>query len=185
MCQGGCGDKFTEDGGSIVMDKNWPQWMKTYNKDCEDHTYGHPSTGTDMRLCCPKDETNNQGTCRICQSCGGSFKLHEGSLMSNQDWSGWARVYSSNCAGTRAQLKAPIKYHTNRPARGFDICCSTQPACTLCVSCGGEWTKETGRMSADKDWPGFFHTRPAQCKGKIGQQKFNPAQLGISLCCKA
>ena len=40
LCSRQCGSGYDADGGSILMDSNWPSWTQSFGPACSDNSYG-------------------------------------------------------------------------------------------------------------------------------------------------
>jgi hypothetical protein len=142
---------------------------------CADDTYGVPTTGLGISLCCQQEQPKvAEGDCRTCSSCGGAYNYTAGATTLDNNWPNWSKVYDTSCTGQPANRDA-----TN----GHSICCKSDPICVLCSSCGGTHPEENGAFAYDSNWPTFFSYKGSQCTGALGH---TPLTIpgGVKLCCK-
>jgi len=113
-------------------------------------------------------------TCRLCESCGGSYPSDQGSSVHQNDW-GPYMMYGQSCGG----------YYQSSWGEAH-LCCngdSTNPpqGCTFCASaCGGTYPYEAGRRLNQGDY-GYWRTRNPGCVGDAST--LNDIRETV-LCCK-
>ena len=91
LCAGGCGNGYSVDGGAVAMDQNWPNFFMSYDKQCSG-ALQHNGYDQGVHLCCQPETETNEGVCKFCTSCGGSYNLNTGSLMCDQNWPNWVKA---------------------------------------------------------------------------------------------
>lgn len=112
------------------------------------------------------DSKSDPTSCRLCKSCGGKYPQKMGGLIHKNDWGRWS-AFADNCENNYAVTFDEVS-----------LCCSNDPPCTLCTSCGGAYPAEVGRRLNQYDW-GYWNIRGGQCSGSLS------AKLDeFSLCCK-
>lgn len=173
LCAGGCGSSFTVDSGAMSMDQHWPNFFMTYDNTCSG-ALQHNNYNNGVHLCCQPESDTNEGECKLCSSCGGSYNLNTGSLMCDQNWPNWILAYDNSCYG---DLR-----NRGNPGNGIQMCCKTNDICSLCSSCGGDFPQETGVLSYDQHWPNFFNIKGGACSGGVVHNSYSG---GVSLCCKS
>jgi hypothetical protein len=173
FCAQSCGGKYQQEGGAIIMDQGgWGDWAQVFPAQCTG-SEGHQDTSGGAHLCCEGEEQTTKPSCRLCKSCGGDFSSDGGRLMKDQNWPDWILAYDDSCNGQ------PV--HHDNPGSGFSLCCS-EPSCSLCASCGGDFPEETSTLSNDQYWPDFFDIRGSGCAGEPSSQGYSD---GVSFCCKS
>ncbi len=179
LCNGGCGNSFTADGGVISLDQNLRDWFYQFDSTCS----GIANDWTDItynkgvHLCCQPQSSSNVGSCKFCNSCGGTYSYDNGAVMNN-NWgdANWVNAYDNQCTGSPRVRTNPT---------GIHLCCANADICSFCLTCGGNYPEETAMMGNKNAWDNFFLARGKNCAG-------SPASItgigapgwGIALCCK-
>eukprot|EP01126_Amoeba_proteus_P001912 TRINITY_DN10592_c0_g2_i4.p1 TRINITY_DN10592_c0_g2~~TRINITY_DN10592_c0_g2_i4.p1 ORF type:complete len:522 (-),score=74.41 TRINITY_DN10592_c0_g2_i4:155-1720(-) len=168
FCSNSCGGRWSEDLGTMSADSDWPAWSYTYDNQCNGQL---AHRGGPVKMCCPQESDVATGSCRLCNSCGGTFPSGAGAVMVDQNWPNWIRAFDNQCNGD-------LRSRPN-PSNGIQVCC-TEPVCSLCASCGGDYPNESGVIGDDQFWPNFFLARGEACEGNARSVAYSD---GIKLCC--
>ena len=179
LCNGGCGNSFTADGGVMSLDMNLRDWFYQYDSTCS----GIANDWTDItynkgvHLCCQPQSSSNLGSCKLCNSCGGTYGYDNGAVMNNNYGDpNWVNAYDNQCSGSARTRTNPT---------GIHLCCAGADICSFCTTCGGNYPEETGVMGNKNVWDNFFLSRGKNCAGSPTTiNGMGAAGWGISLCCK-
>ena len=79
-------------------------------------------------------------TCRFCQTCGGKFPIDGGLKANEGDYGPWW-MFGADCSDD---------YFASWDQ--FHFCCSSDPPCIFCESCGGSYPYQVGRRLNQKNY---------------------------------
>lgn len=98
ICANSCGNGYTEDGGTILADREDQKFeFKQFGDGCADQ-YG--SFGSNhFKLCCQKHQPRvSEGECRLCLTCGGLWNGYGGALFRiNDHVAAKSEIYDHSC----------------------------------------------------------------------------------------
>jgi len=126
------------------------------------------------------------GWCRLCDYCGGAYKMKGGSISYLPKGSSWDTNsqnyvrYVDGCSSSSATKGAPP------PA---DLCCrdlKAEPMCRVCQgSCGGQFPSDQGTMSYAAGKQMQFSGYDTECAGSDAERVGGPDRNSLpKLCCQ-